>query len=188
MTTKITQSIMGIAAVSFILASSTSGIAFAGTYGYWEDPTHTYHCTTSLNDIQHTDDVEPCSDLSVAAGIWNAQSGSDWHFYSVGSGEIPVYGCSTASLGYFVPTPSSADPITDGYVCMSTQYEFGDVPEGDDDVFDYLTLAIHEFGHVPGIDHSWWPQSVMESGQTLNEVKHSLHYTDVWDIEGLYPS
>lgn len=177
-----------IAVMSLVLATSNVEVADAVTFGYWGSSSQSYYCSSGLSSIDHTANVSPCGDLSVAAGTWNAPSGSNWTFTSSPSSGVPVYGCNTAFLGYFTPTPSSADPITSGFVCMSKLYPMGNVNAGDSGVYDYITLAIHEFGHVPGIDHQypWFPSSVMIQGQPVDTTKHTLHWTDVNDIEGLY--
>ena len=175
-----------IAVMSLVLVTSTTEVADAVTYGGWGSASQTYYCSSGLSNIQHTTNVDPCSDLSMAAGTWNAVSSSNWSFTSGSSGGVPVYGCNTSSLGYFSPT--GTNPITSGFVCMSTQHMMGDVNAGDSGVTDYLTLAIHEFGHVAGLDHQYWwyNSSVMISGQPDNMVKHTLHWTDRNDIGGLY--
>ncbi len=62
----------------------------------------------------------------------------------------------------------------------------GDVPAGDSTSYDYITLLIHETGHVAGLDHSTESGSVMVSGQGTNTYDHGLSLGDQLDLQGAY--
>lgn len=165
-----------------------SGMAFASTYGSWATPDHDFYCTGSLtNNLYHTGNVSVCGDLTTSANVWNSVSDSEWDFTSgSSSADVPVYACDIGDLGYFQPV-GSGSTITGGWVCISENYEMGDVPAGDTNSIDYITLVIHEFGHVAGLSHSMTSGSVMEEGQSTGESLHTLHSSDESDLEGLYP-
>jgi len=164
-----------------------SGMAYASTYGSWTTPDHDFYCTSSLtNNLFHTGNISVCGDLTTAADKWNSVWFSDWDFTSgTISADVPVYACNIGDLGYFQPI-GSGTTITGGWVCISENYEMGDVPAGDSNSIDYITLLIHEFGHVPGLSHSTTSGSVMEDAQGTGDVLHNLHWTDQLDLQGLY--
>lgn len=92
-------------------------------------------------------------------------------------------------FGYTVPTPSypnSSPDISDAYVCITENLLLGDVPAGDSTSYDFITLLIHETGHVAGLDHSTESGSVMVSGQAKNTYDHSLSLGDQLDLQGAY--
>ena len=82
-----------IAAMSLVLVASTSEVADAVTFGNWESSSQSYYCTTSLDDLDHTSNVEPCSDLSMAAGVWNDVGDSTWELTSSTSSGVPDTCC-----------------------------------------------------------------------------------------------
>ena len=138
--------------------------------------------------MTYTANVSVCGDLDTSAAKWNSVWFSAWDFTSATVGEVPVFACNIGSIGSTFPTPAypSQPYITDAYVCISENYSWGDVPAGDSTTLDYITLVIHEYGHVAGIDHSSENDSVMKSGQAVGTYKHNLHFTDSLDLAGLY--
>lgn len=61
-------------------------------------------------------------------------------------------------------------------------WSFGDGMVG----VDFESVAVHEIGHVLGLDHSQFPQAVMYSGIGPREVSRELNPDDILGIRSLY--
>lgn len=187
--------ILTLFAILAIASVSTSQVAF-GTFlgGTFTSPTQKYYCTSDLdNDIIVSLNVDTCGDLAYAAGKWNAVGTSNWDFTENPTSTSSNINVWTAPLGFgvlgltqHVPC-TTCNPYTDADVWFSTQYPYGDISQGDSSVYyDYESIAIHEFGHVPGIGHNTNSASVMYASIGAGVEKETLHSSDISDIGLLY--
>lgn len=188
--TKNVKTIIPVITLALIASFSITGFesAHAVVGGTWASATQNYYCYSTLSNIDTTANVSECSDLSVAAGVWNQVSSSNWDFTnhaSYSSGDVVIYPSGSSQyLAIVSPVPSGT--ITYANMWISTQYTYGNHALGDSGVYDYHTMAIHEFGHVAGLLHTSWPWSVMVDSQGTSDQRLSLDWTDVVDIQGMY--
>lgn len=191
MTFKNTKTLLPVLTIALIAAmfSIATEPVFASTYGSWDSPTQYYYCHSTLTKVVTTENTHECNNLSVAAGTWNQVSDSDWNLnrhttYQLG--DVVLYPSSSSSyLAVMYPTPTTGT-ITSIFGYVSTQYTMGNHASGDTNVYDYNTLMIHEFGHVAGLDHTWWPWSVMVEGQSTSDQRLTLDWTDKSDLQEMY--
>lgn len=197
MTTKnIIQITAGIVAVVFVGMSSSINDSY-GWHDFlqptWTSASHTFECTASLDDINEDAYVDPCDDFETASDIWDIVSNSNWDLDESGSGEIPI---GSANLG-------SGSPVTIAQTTTNTNFwgdiisasmdfnnnnavSFTDVDQTTTYAFDYVSVSVHEIGHLLHLAHSSETDSPMYASLSAGEKSRILTDHDEDAIAGMY--
>ncbi|HEU5116522.1 MAG TPA: matrixin family metalloprotease [Isosphaeraceae bacterium] len=108
--------------------------------------------------------------------------GGDYEQGDPGMGDIRIVGAALG--GNYLGVTASPPPINGssvaGDIILATDLNW----RTNGTTFDLETVAIHEFGHALGMDHSTISQAVMHA--TYDGVKQSLNTDDVQGIGSIY--
>lgn len=186
---------LSIAAISIAMLSMMAVPAFAshGTGGqHWTSATQEFHCESSLSNLSVTTSIDPCTEITNAAALWTNLSGSSWSLTASTDNKINQKGVSmgvNGDWGEMVPYYAwLTNEMFSAYVKYNTDKNFGDVTV-DTGVGDFITLAIHEIGHLPTMYHNDHSESnsVMKAGMVIDENRRTITSSDESALGAKYP-
>jgi hypothetical protein len=190
MTLKTNHVVIALLAV-FTTAMLDNAYATNSEPWYWSSATQYYGCTTSLDGIAKTNNVNPCSDLTASANVWNNISGSTWNLSS-SSGGWPVYAWNnylpSNTLGETTVAYLSPSGIAQSaYIVMNKDKAWEDsTVDTQFHAFDWKSATGHEFGHLAGIAHNTSTSSVMYTPLGQDTVRRIPNSHDQSVLAGKY--
>lgn len=185
------QLLLGLLVIATVGSFGLSNQAFASHgLGSWTHDTIDFKCLASIANLVTSSAVDSCGDLTTAVAVWNNVD-SELYFNYVVSGEDMTVGSANLDSGTYgvnALTFSGGDVI-DSDISFNTDYEWGDKAGADWWTWwhhDYLSVAIHEFGHAVSMDHDS-NSNLMKDSHSFGSVYRtpSSHDEDV--VEGYYP-
>ena len=131
--------------------------------------------------------------FETASDIWDIVSNSNWDLDELSTGEIPVgaddLGNTTPStLAQTTTNMNIWNDITSASVDFNdnTSVSFTDVDQTTTYAFDYVTVAVHEIGHLLHLKHDSDSNSPMYGSLSAGEKKRVLTSHDESVIAGMY--
>lgn len=96
---------------------------------------------------------------------------------------------SDLTVGYTILASDGQTGVNTRFVLLlnDASYDFCDT-SCDGHAFDIRTVALHEAGHVLGLDHSALSSAVMADGRTPAEILRTLQSDDIAGICTIYPA
>ncbi|MEM3065362.1 MAG: matrixin family metalloprotease [Candidatus Nitrosotenuis sp.] len=173
-----------------MFAASTLTPAFATHYysgNKWINPIESYKCDANLTNIHYTG-ISPCTDLSGPATTWtNAPGKFELVFYSgsdkpVKSGDLGTTGTLAQA---WVPTLFGTILSADITFNSNAAVTFGNA-NTNPSVYDYQSVALHEFGHWVKYNHAPETSSVMYASIGVGVVKRTLNSHDSSGMGTIY--
>ncbi len=110
--------------------------------------------------------------MATSAGRWNGIQDSNWNLSTSGTGNdsnVEANNLSTGTLGLFTYRYNGSNQFLSGIIEFNTDYNWGDTIDGDTGVYDYQSVATHEFGHLAGLAHTVNTSSVMYATLSQND-------------------
>ncbi len=152
------------------------GIAYANTEPWtWPSADQHYLCTSSVPNITHTSNVNPCGDLNSSSNVWEAGSGNSWDLDPSSSG-WPVYAWSLPSGtgGETYVAYNSSGEARYAWIVMNKNLSWEDSnKDWWTSGYDWRTFTGHEFGHLAGISHTSNSNSIMYDSRGPNDAERS---------------
>lgn len=180
-----------------IFAISSIGILSTPTESYawhdflqpsWGSATQTYDCMSSLDTLGDVY-VDECGDLVTAADYWNNVSGSSWDLTEDASGTVEMSGANLgAGTTVALMTPTlSWGTIVDAKIEYNNQKSFTDATQTNISAFDWITVSVHEMGHLLKLGHASDSTSPLYATISTDEVRRTLTSHDESVTAGKYP-
>ena len=154
----------------------------------WGSATHTYKCLSSLDSLADSS-VDECDDLQTAADYWNDVANSDWDLTENSSGEVEMSGANLGTgttIARMTPTTNWYGGFIDAKIEFNNQKDFTDSAQGDEDAFDWQTVAVHEIGHLLKLNHNSETGSPLYSTLDEDVVRRTLTAHDKSVTAGKY--
>lgn len=156
----------------------------------WAGDVQSYKCDATLTNIHYTG-ISPCSDLAGPAATWtNAPGRFELVFFSdsghpAKSGDLGSTGTLAQS---YVPTLFGTVLTADVTFNSNAAVTFGNANVSPI-VYDYQSVALHEFGHWVKFNHAPNSEttSVMYYALALGQVKRTLNAHDSSSMGTIYP-
>lgn len=138
-----------------------------------------------INDVG----ISPCNDLSGPATTWTNAPGRFELVYFSGSGH-PVQSGDLGSTGTLAQAwvPKLFGSVLDADITFNKNaaVTFGNA-NNNANVYDYQSVALHEFGHWVAFNHASETSSVMYSSIGVGVVKRTLNAHDSSSMGTIYP-
>ena len=181
--------VFSILSATIVLATTSNSNVWAmhDTIQSWTEPDQEYFCKSNLSSLDVTSNVIPCSNLSSAAGTWNAVANSDWNLTRSFSHGIDVGSANLADDGPLATTWTLGIPILfTAWIDVNTEYPLGDASTSDSGIYDYKSLMTHEFGHLLKVVHNTSTSSTMYESLPADTLRRSLNSHDQSVVAGKY--
>jgi predicted Zn-dependent protease len=153
---------------SWFQAMSSRGISVASWQEQFAKAASVWEAVANINLVPVSDDGSPISTSGYQQG--------DGRFGDIRIAGIPQ-GAGTLAMAFYPP------PINGGTLAGDIVMNTAQAWQVNND-YDIMTVAVHEFGHALGLDHSLISQAVMYAAYTGK--KQTLNSDDTAGIQSIY--
>lgn len=176
-------------------------IFFVADKGYAFETAGLYWSGGRMGWYQNSTAPQVFQDSNYQASLtWNNQGGAKFQFARAGFtiadpqnnyDGINTFGgahlgANSPTLAYTLRRWTASNQLVEVDIVRNWDKNWSTTPSAQDNSFDIETVALHEFGHGLGLDHSADSTSVMYYQLGAGEIKRNLTQDDINGIKAIY--
>lgn len=180
-----------IFSLAVLLISPCCAQGIGSTNGFYGYPAWTY-CYEGFSTFTKQSIVAVCTqynNLGHGSLVYSASPFLTYDYFTCGNDinevvHINIGGADSSSLAitYILGDPTY---IYEADICFNTYHALGDASQYSN-LFDVPSLALHEYGHLLGLDHVENENAVMYYALAAGELKRTLTSTDIQLVDAIY--